>query len=62
MELRILGSHNMESRDTRFETYLIDGILALDAGGLTCALTFEEQENIQAIVLTHPHFDHIRGL
>jgi len=62
MELRILGSHNMESRDTRFETYLIDGILALDAGGLTRALTFEEQENIRAIVLTYPHFDHIRDL
>ena len=42
MELRILGSHNMESRDTRFETHLIDGILALDAGGLTRSLTFEE--------------------
>ena len=62
MELRILGSHNMESRDTRFETYLIDGILALDAGGLTRALTFEEQENIRAIVLTYPYFDHIRDL
>jgi len=62
MELRILGSHNMESRDTRFETHLIDGILALDAGGLTRSLTFEEQENIQAIILTHPHFDHIRDL
>ena len=62
MELRILGSHNMESRDTRFETHLIDGILALDAGGLTRSLTFEVQENIQAIVLTHPHFDHIRDL
>ena len=62
MELRILGSHNMESRDTRFETYLFDGILALDAAGLTRSLTFEEQENIQAIVLTYPHFDHIRDL
>jgi len=62
MELRILGSHNMERRDTRFQTHLIDGILALDAGGLTRSLTFEEQENIQAIVLTHPHFDLIRDL
>ena len=42
MELRILGSHNMERRDTRFQTHLIDGILALDAGGLTRSLTFEE--------------------
>ena len=62
MELRILGSHNMESRDSLFEAHLIDGILALDAGGLTRSLTFEEQENIQAIVLTYPHFDHTRDL
>ena len=62
MELRILGSHNMESRDTRFEAHLIDGILALDAGGPTLSLTFEEQENIRAIILTHRHFDHLRDL
>ncbi|MDP6512342.1 MAG: MBL fold metallo-hydrolase, partial [SAR202 cluster bacterium] len=62
MELRILGAHNMESRDTRFEAHLVDGILALDAGGLTRSLSFEEQHKIRAIVLTHRHFDHIRDL
>ena len=62
MELRILGAHNMESRDTRFAAHLVDGILALDAGGLTRSLSFEEQEQIRAIVLTHRHFDHVRDL
>jgi ribonuclease BN (tRNA processing enzyme) len=52
----------MESRDTRFEAHLVDGILALDAGGLTRSLSFEEQHKIRAIVLTHRHFDHIRDL
>ena len=61
-DLRISGCHKKESRDSLFKAHLIDGILALDAGGLTRSLTFEEQENIQTIALTHRHFDHIRGL
>ena len=62
MELRILGTHNYESRDTRMASYLVDGVLALDAGSLTRALTFEEQSRVRAIVLSHRHFDHTRDL
>ena len=62
MELRILGAHNMESKDTRMESHLIDGVLALDAGGLTRSLTFEEQRGIRAVILSHRHFDHVRDL
>ena len=59
MDLRILGAHNMESKDTRFESHLIDGVLALDAGGLTRALSFEERRGIRAVLLSHRHFDHV---
>ena len=62
MELRILGAHNLESADTRMESHLIDGVLALDAGGLTRALSFPEQKAIRAIILSHRHFDHVRDL
>ncbi|MCI0438568.1 MAG: MBL fold metallo-hydrolase [Chloroflexi bacterium] len=62
MQLRILGAHNMESRDTRLESHLIDGALVLDAGSLTRALNFEEQLGIKAILLSHRHFDHVRDL
>ena len=42
MELRVLGAHNMESNHTRMESHLIDGVLALDAGSITRALSFDE--------------------
>ena len=62
MELRVLGAHNLESKGHRMESHLIDGVLALDAGSLTRALTFEEQKRVRAIILTHRHFDHVRDL
>ena len=62
MELRVLGAHNMESKETRMESHLIDGVLLLDAGGPTRALTFQEQMGIRAIILSHRHFDHVRDL
>lgn len=62
LELRVLGAHNLESRDTRMASHLIDGVLALDAGGLTRGLTFQEQQKIRAVFLSHRHFDHVRDL
>ena len=62
MQLRVLGAHNFESRDTRMASYLVDGVMALDAGSLTRALTFEEQKQVRGIILSHRHFDHIRDL
>jgi ribonuclease BN (tRNA processing enzyme) len=41
---------------------LIDGRLAIDAGGLTAALTLEEQERIDAMLVTHRHYDHVENL
>lgn len=62
MELTILGAHNLESRDTRMVCLLVDGVLALDAGGLTSGLSFQEQDRVQAILLSHRHYDHIRDV
>jgi len=41
---------------------LIDGIMALDAGGLTSSLSLSEQQKVRAVLLTHHHFDHSRDL
>jgi len=60
--VRILGAHNLESRTTRHTCFLIDGTLAVDAGGLTGALSLEEQADIRAVLLTHEHLDHSRDL
>jgi ribonuclease BN (tRNA processing enzyme) len=62
MELRILGAHNQETAWTRLTTLLVDGVLALDAGGLTGSLSLAEQGRLQGVLLTHRHYDHLRDL
>jgi ribonuclease BN (tRNA processing enzyme) len=62
MDVRILGAHSVESTETGFTSLLIDGVLALEAGSLTSRLSLAEQRNLQAIVLTHQHYDHIRDI
>jgi len=60
--VRFLGTHNAESRNTRLVSFLIDHTLAVDAGSLVSELSFLEQEKIKAILLSHGHYDHIRGI
>ena len=62
MIIRFLGTHNAESKDTRLVSFLIDDILAVDAGSLVSELTFPEQKKIRAILLSHGHYDHIRAV
>ncbi len=62
MNIRFLGAHHRESHDSRFVCLLIDDVLAMDAGDLTSSLSFEEQRQLKAILLTHQHYDHIRDV
>jgi len=62
MKIRILGAHNCESSDLKLTSLLIDDILALDAGALASTLSFSAQRKLQAILLTHHHYDHIRDI
>ena len=62
MIIRFLGTHNAESKNTRLVSFLIDDVLAVDAGSLVSELTFPEQRKIQAILLSHGHYDHIRAV
>ena len=62
MELEILGAHNCESESAKLTCLLVDRVLAIDAGGLTSALSIEEQHHLKAVLITHHHFDHIRDL
>jgi ribonuclease BN (tRNA processing enzyme) len=62
MIVKFLGTHNAESRNTRLVSFLIDGVLAVDAGSLVSELTFPEQKKIKAILLSHGHYDHIRAV
>lgn len=62
MIIRFLGTHNAESKNTRLVSFLIDGVLAVDAGSLVSELTFAEQRKIKVILLSHGHYDHIRAV
>ena len=62
MKIRILVAHNIETNDTSFNSILIDDILAVDAGALTAKLSFKEQQNLKAVLLTHQHYDHIKDI
>jgi len=62
VEVHILGAHNIETEKTRLTSLLIDGCLAIDAGGLTSTLSLSQQEKIKTVLLTHHHFDHTRDL
>ncbi len=58
----MLGAHQLETRNTRLTSFVIDGVLAVDAGSLTSGLTLEEQDSVEAVLITHHHFDHCRDL
>jgi ribonuclease BN (tRNA processing enzyme) len=62
MNVRILGAHHCESRNNKYACFLIDGILAVDAGALTSSLSNEEQQRLKAVLITHAHYDHIRDI
>ena len=62
MDIRILGAHNSESTSTSCVTFIIDRTLAVEAGGLTSRLSIQEQRQVDAVILTHHHLDHIRDI
>jgi ribonuclease BN (tRNA processing enzyme) len=62
MEIRVLGAHNCESADTRLTSLLIDDRLVIDAGGLTSGLSLEAQRQLEGVLLTHHHYDHVRDI
>ena len=62
MELRVLGCSGGEAEGSRLTGLLVDGVLAIDAGSLTQALSVREQVGIRQIFITHSHLDHICSL
>ena len=62
MKVQILGAHNIESENARCISLLVDDVMAIDAGALTCSLSFPAQQKLKAVLLTHQHYDHMRDI
>ncbi len=62
MKLQVLGCHGGELPKCKTTCFLIDGVLALDAGALTGSLSLEELCKVDDIVVSHSHFDHVKDL
>jgi 3',5'-cyclic-nucleotide phosphodiesterase len=59
MRLRVLGCSGGSAPGAELSCYLLDDVLAVDAGALTTALEFPEQRRVQDVLLTHAHLDHV---
>ncbi len=70
MKIRILGCHGSDLLVKKGEGLhacrsvgmLINDTLMIDAGTVASALTFEEQQNVQCVLLSHFHLDHLKEL
>lgn len=62
MKLTILGCHGGELPNCRSTCFLVDGVLALDAGALTGSLSMDELARVDDIIISHSHFDHVKDL
>ena len=62
MKIRVLGCYGTELLDYNATSFLVNENILVDAGTIASALTMEEQLKIRSILLSHSHFDHIKGL
>ena len=62
MEVRVLGSYGSRVPGHQTSCFLIDRRLAIDAGGLTGMLQVQEQIDIDHVLISHAHLDHIYDL
>jgi len=62
MMIRVLGCHGSQLPGFNTTSFLINGKMLLDAGAITSVLTAEEQVNIDYVLVTHAHFDHVRDI
>jgi cAMP phosphodiesterase len=62
MKVRVLGCSGAIAKDCRTTSFLIDSDVLIDAGTGVGDLSLEEMRQINDVLLTHSHLDHIAAL
>jgi len=70
LKIRVLGSHGSDlaldhhtpQNTCKSVGFLVNDHILVDAGTAASALTFDEQLALEHVLLSHLHFDHIKGL
>jgi ribonuclease BN (tRNA processing enzyme) len=62
MKIRILGCHGGETPDHRSTCFLIDDRITIDAGSICRGLSLEAQVQIDHMLISHSHMDHVKDL
>jgi len=62
LKIKVLGSAGSEVPGHNCPAFLIDGKILLDGGTIALPLNIREEHSLGWILLTHAHFDHIKGI
>jgi ribonuclease BN (tRNA processing enzyme) len=62
VKIKVLGASGSEVPGRNCPAFLVDETLLLDAGTIGLALNIREEHRLKQILLTHAHFDHIKGI
>lgn len=62
MKIRVLGAYGAEGLAQRPSAFLVDDRILVDAGTVTGALSVAEQLEVEHVLVSHAHLDHIAGL
>jgi len=62
VELRVIGCHGGETPKHRTSAFVLDDVIAIDAGSLTSGMELAAQTQLEAVLVSHAHLDHVRDL
>jgi ribonuclease BN (tRNA processing enzyme) len=62
MQVQVVGAAAAAGTGFPLQTFVLDGVLAVDAGALGWFDTLDRQAAVRDVLLTHSHIDHLAGL